>query len=1583
MFTKNLAAIARAGSLFFARARGISLGLLIMALASSGLALETYAQTQPNPTICKQRGGLRDCVAPNVGEYVYTFQRCDAEQPASSEQDATTRGAAYYYGSCSDQRITRDGPWPTPAAKGNPICGGGDLSFPKVYLGIEAENGKSIEVEYCQNAGVWLRDTFAVWRRRPVTCPDGYDGDNTEGSPNFGLCVANVPTKCISCCSPEGSCGNPINTMTFNKIETATDIRVSDTPLAFTRSYNSLIDLHTGRLGKKWRHSLERTLDISVYSASGVVTAVREDGRKLTFWTSATGLTPDLDISDRLVVNKTGSVVTGWTYKVAADDSVEQYDATGRLLSHTSRAGPGITLQYSDATTPIAIAPAAGLLINAVDTYGRTIALAYDAKSRVVKVTGPDGGNFLYAYNGTTNDLVSVTYPDNKTRTYVYNETAWIDNGASFPSFLTGIVDEHGQRYSNFRYYSNRWASMTEHAGGVSRYTLSNNDTAGGYSQVTGPLGTLQSLARVAILGVPKLLEHNEACPNCTNSGLIRSGPGYDVNGNVNRRSLANGNYSEYTFDLTRNLETRRVEGLRTNASTDYVGRTIDTTWHPTFRLPATITEPTSSGNKVTTNTYDVSGNLLQRDVTVGGATRTWKWTYNAVGRVATATDPRGKITTYAYYPNTTAQHAANPNSRGMLNTVTNAAGHLTTFNSYNAYGQPLSITDANGLTTTMSYDSRQRLIAQTTAGVGISETMTYDYDAAGQLTRVTLADGSKTYYAYDAAHRLVGISDDAINATPVNGALRITTVNLAGSKILYTLDNMGNRIEEFSYDPTGALARQRKRIYDAMGRLEQETNGLSLPSKYRYDTNGNPRELLDPLNRLTAQPNDAFDALDRMVKSTDTAGGLTLYEYDLQNNLTKVTDPKGLSTTYTYNGFNEVLTQLSPDTGTTSFSYDATGNLTQKTDARGATAKYVYDALNRVTQTKFYPTLANANANTSSDETRTYTYDTGCSTTATGSTANTKGRLCTLTDKAGTTTFGYDLKGRITAKSQLVSTLTQSHSYRYNSAGQMDQWTTASGQLIGYTYANNKVSGITVNGQALISNVLYDPFGPPVGWLWPSATTPNLKTYRDYDLDGRLTRWELKNGVSYIQRDVVWDDANRVTQLKDLLTTPTANPNNPQTFAYDNLDRLTTTNLGAATTPSQVLAYDAIGNRTSATINGILSTYNYPSPVTSHRLTSTTGGTNPRTFTYNAMGNLTNDGKYTYTYWNNGRINTVTWVTGTAPNTTTNTATYNINAMGQRARKVTPSNVVGTRRFMYDEAGHLTGEYDSAGKLIQETVWFGDIPIATLRPKAGSTTTPIQIDIFYVHSDHLNTPRVITRPSDNKIVWSNENTEAFGNSTVNENPSALGAFKYNLRLGGWQQYEQETGLFQNTNRDLDPALGRYVQSDPIGLAAGPNTYAYVGGSPLSKVDPYGLFEGNIGDYLKPAVSACVRASTIVVASTVALAVGIGSYSGDAGNACSDDVLDKNDTCNPEKCEQWKRIAQRQFDELTRRSIPQYMWNSRNGSADLGHYNAILELKEALKDSLRRVAKYCNPLPSDYARWKQIADEPFPMRGLK
>jgi RHS repeat-associated protein len=88
--------------------------------------------------------------------------------------------------------------------------------------------------------------------------------------------------------------------------------------------------------------------------------------------------------------------------------------------------------------------------------------------------------------------------------------------------------------------------------------------------------------------------------------------------------------------------------------------------------------------------------------------------------------------------------------------------------------------------------------------------------------------------------------------------------------------------------------------------------------------------------------------------------------------------------------------------------------------------------------------------------------------------------------------------------------------------------------------------------------------------------------------------------------------------------------------------------------------------------------------------------------------------------------------------------------------------------------------------------------------------------------------------------VWRWDQGEPFGNNPADENPSGLGAFDLPLRLPG-QRYDKETGLHYNYFRDYDPSIGRYGESDPIGLVGGLNTYAYVGGNPLSRIDRFGL----------------------------------------------------------------------------------------------------------------------------------------------
>jgi RHS repeat-associated protein len=139
------------------------------------------------------------------------------------------------------------------------------------------------------------------------------------------------------------------------------------------------------------------------------------------------------------------------------------------------------------------------------------------------------------------------------------------------------------------------------------------------------------------------------------------------------------------------------------------------------------------------------------------------------------------------------------------------------------------------------------------------------------------------------------------------------------------------------------------------------------------------------------------------------------------------------------------------------------------------------------------------------------------------------------------------------------------------------------------------------------------------------------------------------------------------------------------------------------------------------------------------------------------------------------------------------------------------------------------------------KNTWMRHIA-AALFCLAGTLNPAQATEIFYLHADHLNTPRLIT-DTQNQPVWQNTPlSEPFGTSAPDEDPGSTGTpFTFNLRFPG-QYYDQETGTHYNYYRDhYFPGLGRYGQSDPIGLEGGINTYAYVGGSPLLWWDWFGL----------------------------------------------------------------------------------------------------------------------------------------------
>lgn len=168
------------------------------------------------------------------------------------------------------------------------------------------------------------------------------------------------------------------------------------------------------------------------------------------------------------------------------------------------------------------------------------------------------------------------------------------------------------------------------------------------------------------------------------------------------------------------------------------------------------------------------------------------------------------------------------------------------------------------------------------------------------------------------------------------------------------------------------------------------------------------------------------------------------------------------------------------------------------------------------------------------------------------------------------------------------------------------------------------------------------------------------------------------------------------------------------QQFEYDALDRLTKFT-GNNTT--EQYAYDLTGNRTQLILGG--ASYGNTINTTSNRLSSTLGPLPAKTNTFDAAGNLTNDGSIGFTYSDRGRLKSVLKA-GVS-------TSYLYNAIDQRVVKMGPGVETGANHYAYDESGRLLGEYKADGSVIQETVYLDDQPVAVL---AG--------EIYYVYADHI-----------------------------------------------------------------------------------------------------------------------------------------------------------------------------------------------------------------------------------------------------
>ena len=807
------------------------------------------------------------------------------------------------------------------------------------------------------------------------------------------------------------------------------------------------------------------------------------------------------------------------------------------------------------------------------------------------------------------------------------------------------------------------------------------------------------------------------------------------------------------------------------------------------------IASKTDYDGNVTTYTHDSRGNETQRIEAYGTSlartiTTTWSSTFN--------------LPTQIVEPARTTNFTYDSDGNMLTKAVTDGTHTHTWTYTYNASGQVLTAEDPDTNVTTYTYNSDGTMATMVNAA---SQTTTYNtYDGNSRLTKVTDPNGLitqftydykgrmltkeigslTTTYTYDAAGNLTKVTqpDGSFLSYTYDAAHRLTKItDKLGNYTTYTLDAMGNRTAVNVYNSSSTLVRTHAYTYDAVNRLETDTGAASgETTSYTYDDQSNLLTVTDPLSHVTTY---TYDALNRKSTAEDPASNTTTYGYDSEDNLTSVDDPRGLTTTYGYDAFGNQTSVSSPDTGSTTRTFDAMGNVLTSTDARSDVSTYTYDALNRL-----------ATASYTGGASATYTYDSG---------TYGKGHLTEVADGTGNTQWTYDQYGRVTQRAQTVGSVTLTNGYAYSSTtGYLTTLTYPSTKTAGYTYDNQgNISKVTFNGSNVAQSGVWMPFGPAKSW-----TQANGKSFtRTFDQDYRITSLAL--GTLNTQ-SLTWDNAGRLTAL-----TETSLSN--KTYGYDNMDRLTSLTIGSANPTSWT--YDDNGNRGSTTDpSSNVTTYNYPSG--NNKLSSLSGHVS-QSFTYDSNGNMTGDGTNTWTYDQRGRM--ATNVVGAT------TTTYSVNDQGLRVKKAGST----TTLYAYDESGHTIGEYTSTGTPVMETAFMGDLPVGALRDVSGTYT------VYSLTPDWLGAPHIVSNVSAT-YAWTWDHL-AWGDNAPNQNPGGLGTFVYDWRFPG-QTYDSESGLFYNINRDYSSGLGRYVQSDPIGLKGGDySTYGYAGGDPLKWIDPKGL----------------------------------------------------------------------------------------------------------------------------------------------